>query len=151
MSRVWEGLNYNFSRRSHLGFLLRLPMEKLDQKKLKPRKQPSRETWVKTKLRSCSLQWPARSEALKASRIDRGKYQCADCKESFKRHQVQLDHIEPVVDIKLGWTNWDDFINRLFCAPEGFSVLCAACHDSKTQIEDEMRTYYKKLKNGNNL
>lgn len=110
----------------------------------KPRKPINRNTWVKTKLRSASLLWPARAEAIKAARAERGKYKCAECRELFIRSQIQLDHINPVVDPKTGWTTFDDFINRLFCDAEGFRVLCRQCHDSITMVQDSMRSYYAK-------
>jgi len=78
--------------------------------------------------------------------VSRGKYQCAECKELFGPKEVILDHIEPVVDPKTGFTTWDDFINRLFCPVEGFQVLCHTCSDSKTIIEDHMREHFKTCK-----
>lgn len=96
-------------------------------------------------LRRSSYLWPARNEALKAARIERGFYKCASCKETFERKQVQLDHILPVVNIK-GFTTWDDYILRMFPPAEGFSVLCISCHSSKTLTENFQRQQYKKKK-----
>lgn len=107
-------------------------------------KLPNPQTFAKTKLRSASLLWPGRTEALKRARVGRGLYLCASCNEAFPRKAVQLDHIEPVVDIKLGWTGFDDWISRLFCPPEGFRVLCVRCHDSITVIQDQMREFHRK-------
>lgn len=105
-------------------------------------KLPNRETWVKGKLRRASLQWPARNEALKRARKERGKYQCAMCEELFPVQKVQLDHILPVVNVKTGFTNWDDYILRLLPDVDGFSVLCIQCHSNKTSIEDHQRTFH---------
>jgi 5-methylcytosine-specific restriction endonuclease McrA len=113
-------------------------------KPVKPKKPINRNTWVKTRLRSASLIWPARNEAIKAARAERGKYKCAECSGLFLRSQIQVDHINPVVDPKTGWTNFDDFINRLFCDVDGLRVLCRICHDSITSVQDAMRTYYTK-------
>jgi len=113
-------------------------------KVIKPRKPINRNTWVKTRLRSASLIWPARNEAIKAARAERGKYRCEQCRELFLRSQIQLDHINPVVDPKTGWTTFDDFIVRLFCDAEGFRVLCRICHESVTSVQDAMRSYYNK-------
>jgi hypothetical protein len=90
--------------------------------------------------------WPGRSEALKRSRVGRGLYQCAECGDAFPKKNVQLDHIEPVVSIKDGWQGFDIWIERLYCPPEGFAILCIACHETKTAIEDQMREFYKKKK-----
>jgi len=106
-------------------------------------KLPNVNTWAKTKLRSASLHWPGRSEAIKRARVERGLYQCASCRELFKRKDIQADHIEPVVSIEKGWTTFDDFIARLYCPTEGFRVLCVACHEVVTKLQDEMRSYYR--------
>jgi hypothetical protein len=78
-----------------------------------------------------------------AARVERGKYKCATCEDLFGPKEVALDHIQPVVDPKAGFTTWDDYIARLFCAAEGFQVICNSCHDAKTLIEDQMREHYK--------
>lgn len=72
------------------------------------------------------------------------------CKELYKTNQVHLDHINPVVDVKSGWVDWNSFIDRLFCTAEEFQVLCSTCHDAKTKIEDAMRVHFtqEKKKNG---
>lgn len=95
-------------------------------------------------LRRATYRWPARSEALKDSRKERNSYECAICKDRFKNDEVVLDHIVPVVDPKLGFTDWDDYINRMFPEKEGFQVLCNDCHDIKTELEDEMRKHFTK-------
>jgi 5-methylcytosine-specific restriction endonuclease McrA len=98
-----------------------------------------RDQFVKSKLRQASIRWPEKNEAKKASRVERGLYQCAQCKEGFRGDQVQLDHVEPVVSITQGFTNWDDYINRLFIPASGYQVLCEQCHMVKTLIEDATR------------
>jgi 5-methylcytosine-specific restriction endonuclease McrA len=100
-------------------------------------------------LRRATYRWPARSDALKDSRKERNSYECAMCKDRFKNNEVVLDHIVPVVDPKLGFTNWDDYINRMFPEKEGFQVLCNDCHDIKTELEDEMRKHFSKERKKN--
>lgn len=111
--------------------------------KTKKPKKINRNTWVKGVLRSASFRWKPRGEALKAARVERGKYKCASCEELFGPKEVELDHITPVVDPKKGFTTYDDYIEKLFCDVEGFAVLCSACHEAKTSIEDKMREHYK--------
>lgn len=104
-------------------------------------KLPNRNTWVKTVLRRASLRWPGRNECFKRARVARGLYKCAMClSEKFKSNQVHLDHIDPVIDISVGFNGWDDYINRLLPDVEGFQVLCVNCHEIKTALEDSMRT-----------
>jgi hypothetical protein len=105
--------------------------------------------FIKNTLRRASYRWPGRNESLVAARMSRGLYKCAICKvDTFKRQEVNLDHIDPVVPIESSWhledgsPDWNVFIKRLFVGPEGFQVICLNCHDAKTQIEDEMRASY---------
>ena len=64
---------------------------------------------------------------------------CNKCKQEFPAKQVQVDHKKPVVDPKVGFTTWDDFINRLFCDKKNLQVLCLDCHKLKTKKEREMK------------
>lgn len=96
------------------------------------------------KLRSNSLQWPPRNEALKLARVDRGRYVCAGCGEVCGRKDVHLDHIDPIVDVEHGFQDWNTLIERLFCYEEGFQVLCKYCHDTKTEMEKVLREKFKK-------
>lgn len=95
-------------------------------------------------LRRATYRWSPRSEALKRARKERNSYECAMCKMLFQNSKVVLDHIVPVVDPKSGFTNWDEYINRMFPEIDGFQVLCYDCHDIKTVIEDEMRKHFTK-------
>lgn len=90
------------------------------------------------------MKWPPISECLKNARIRRGIYLCNGCKQEVtasikidgKRiKNVHVDHINPVVDPELGWTSWDDVIERMFIEPEGLQVLCYECHTVKTNKE----------------
>lgn len=109
----------------------------------KKRGAQSLPTFVKGLLRRGTFHWRARTEAMTAARVERGKYKCSECSDLFGPKEVALDHILPVVDPKVGFTTWDDYISRLFCPAEGFQVLCHGCHDVKTLIEDAMREHYK--------
>lgn len=103
--------------------------------------------FVISTLRRASYRWPHRNEALKRARVDRGVYKCANCGGHFKKDQIAIDHIEPVVSVNSGWTNFDDFIRRLYVKTEEFQILCShdgGCHDSKTRLEDAMRAHYNK-------
>jgi hypothetical protein len=101
-------------------------------------------TFVKGLLRRGTFHWRARTEAMTLARVERGKYLCAECKDLFGPKEVILDHIEPVVDPKVGFIDFDVYIKRMYPPAEGFQVLCIACSDAKTMQEDIMREYYKK-------
>jgi hypothetical protein len=107
------------------------------------KKPQNRATFVKGILRRASFHWKARDEALKRSRVDRGKYKCEMCEGIFPRQDVELDHIYPVIDPQKGFTTFDEYIERLFCDIDGFQVICEPCHDAKTLIEDQLREAFK--------
>jgi hypothetical protein len=109
--------------------------------KKKPKQTLS--TFVKGILRRGSYHWKARQECLERCRVERGQYKCEMCGAIVKREQIELDHIEPVVDPRTGFTTWDDYINRLYCPVEGFQGVCEFCHSNKTILEDALRSQYK--------
>lgn len=90
-------------------------------------------------LRRASYRWPPRNEALKAARVSRGVYKCNLCHGTFGRKNVNIDHIEPVVDPIRGMQDWDEYINRMFCQKEGFQIICSECHDKKSLGEKKLR------------
>jgi 5-methylcytosine-specific restriction endonuclease McrA len=109
----------------------------------KKQKKQNLNTFVKGLLRRGSFHWKARNDALVAARVERGKYKCASCEDLFGPREVQIDHIFPVIDPKVGFTTFDDYIVRLFCDTEKFQILCTQCHNVKTMQEDIMREHYK--------
>lgn len=109
----------------------------------KKEKKQNRATFAKGILRRASFQWKPRYEALKLSRVSRGLYKCSACEDLFKSTEVEIDHIYPVVDPKVGFTTFDDYIEKLFCPVELFAILCVQCHKNKTMREDLMREHYK--------
>lgn len=109
----------------------------------KARGKQNLNTFVKGLLRRGTFHWKARTEAMTAARVERGKYKCASCEDLFGPKEVDLDHRFPVVDPKTGFTSWDNYIERLFCSADQFDVLCKQCHENKTKMEDLMREHYK--------
>lgn len=55
----------------------------------------------------------------------------------------QLDHIEPVVDPKEGFRDWNNWIDRLFL--NRMQYLCKPCHKSKSLDENLIRKAVRKL------
>ena len=62
-------------------------------------------------------------------------YRCVTCEGVFIAADVQVDHINPVVDPKKGFVSWDVYITRMFCEIEGLQVMCKPCHKEKTAQE----------------
>lgn len=94
--------------------------------------------YVKNALRISTYKWPYFSIAMSRQRIERGLYTCESCKNAFGPKQINRDHIEPVIPVT-GWTSWQDYINRLFVKSQQIQILCIACHENKTSIENIMR------------
>ena len=102
-------------------------------------------SFVTSALRAASRRWPVKYKALKAAFAGRqvnaktGKlamhYKCAKCKKLFVAADVQVDHVQPVVDPKKGFVGWDVYIDRMFCEIENLQVLCEADHKIKTDQE----------------
>lgn len=92
------------------------------------------------------MRWWAMNQALADARVERGSYKCAGCSELFKRDQIHIDHIEPVIPVDGTFEDWNTFIERLFCGPEGLQVLCVQCHEDKTLCENIARDANKTLK-----
>ena len=118
------------------------------EQKIAKRKKSQYLNFVKNTIRRASYRWPPRGEAEKAARVARGLYKCAHCENTFKRSEVELDHIEPVVPIKESWImengdpDWNLYIKRCFPDVDGYQMLCKTCHSAKTTNEDTMRAFY---------
>lgn len=69
-------------------------------------------------------------------------HQCPQCDNLFPQNQMVADHIEAVVGPE-GFTNWDDYIRRLFCEADGFQAICKDCHNRITNHEKQTRKNLK--------
>lgn len=104
-------------------------------------------------LRQTSRRWGPISEVQKEARVSRGIYKCAGCgkevpastKEGRKRvKNIFVDHINPIVDPEIGFTTWDEYIERMFCEKEKLQLLCKSCHDEKSKQERAIATERRK-------
>lgn len=65
----------------------------------------------------------------------------ASIKEEGSRRRtnnIHVDHIKPVVDPHVGWTNWDDCVEGLFCEKDNLQTLCTSCHKIVTDEEKDI-------------
>lgn len=90
-------------------------------------------------LRRASYRWPGRYQAAKRAHIGRNQYKCESCNGTFTKNEIQLDHIDPVVDPERGFVGFDEWIDRMFAYSDGWSTKCKPCHQVKTQAENEIR------------
>lgn len=81
----------------------------------------------------------ARTRVKRDARISRGKYRCNHCEAVFGPKEIDVDHIDPVVDPQTGFVDWNTYIERLFVEEEGLQVLCKECHTTKTVEENRVR------------
>ncbi len=102
-------------------------------------------TFIKNILRQGTRKWAPIQEVLKEARVRRGIYLCDKCQQEVpasttdergKRvKNVHVDHSPPVIDPEVGFTTWDDVIERMFCEKDKLRVLCRACHSEVTNEE----------------
>jgi len=107
-------------------------------------------SFVKGGLRGISRRWPPKYETLaeactgKQTNLSTGRlakhYKCAGCARDYPAKEVQVDHINPVIDPVEGFTTWDDVINNMFCEAENLQVLCTTCHKIKTAGERQRKS-----------
>jgi 5-methylcytosine-specific restriction endonuclease McrA len=96
-------------------------------------------------LRAGSRRWPPKYETLNEAKTEKkinpktGRlaqhFSCKECKTDFPQKEVAVDHKKPIVDPKVGFVDWDTFIERLFCEKKNLQVLCKSCHGEKTKKE----------------
>lgn len=102
-------------------------------------------SFVKSALRAASRRWPPKYSALNAACLgvrtnaktgrQAKHYVCKHCSKAHPGSDVQVDHIDPVINPKVGFESWDAVIAGLFCERDRLQVLCKDCHHAKTQLE----------------
>lgn len=120
---------------------------------------------IKAVLRRVSYQTPVYGRVLSRAALEPGIKACELCsevvytgtseknlaklKEKYGEQltygNLEVDHINPVVDPIQGWVNWDTFINRLFVGPEELRALCKNCHSQITENQNKSRKKKKKM------
>lgn len=105
------------------------------------------QSFIKSLLRRGTQRWGPIQEVKKEARVARGLYKCAGCGEHVaptyrngaKRAQnIFVDHIDPIIDPAVGFTTWDECIERMFCEKGNLQILCKDCHDVKSDKEKEV-------------
>jgi hypothetical protein len=121
-----------------------------------------RSSFIKNALRAAHSKWGPACRAKQAARTRRGFYRCAACGEevpstipavyksgkkagkAYRKKNALMDHRDPVVDPKVGFVDWDTYIERMFVEQDAYDCLCDACHSSKTAEERAIRTEVKR-------
>jgi len=99
--------------------------------------------WIRSALRSKSLRWPPRAEALKLARrsykgtnkLQKWEFSCALCNHWWKAKEVVVDHFPVAAGSILSTEDIGPFANNLYCEVDNLRVLCKTCHDCHTLSE----------------
>ena len=101
-------------------------------------------SFIKNNLRQAARKWGPIADCKRNARTRRGFYRCNICKKEVpatvklgtKRvSNALVDHTDPIIDPKVGFTTWDSVIKGMFCEEGGLQLACKACHDEKTNQE----------------
>ena len=100
-------------------------------------------------LRAGHKRWPFKYEVKNEAKVGKkinpasGRlaefYLCSGCGGEFTNKDVEVDHIDPVVDPKVGFVDWNTFISRLFSPKDNYQVLCKVCHKAKSDLEKKVK------------
>lgn len=114
-------------------------------------------SFIISALRSATKRWGPKGQARKNARTSRGVYVCACCGKQMgatawreyksgekkgkpkKVNDAIVDHIVPVIDPLVGFTTWDEYIERMFCEVDNLQVICHDCHEIKCNEERELK------------
>ncbi len=128
--------------------------------------------WFISKLRAASRRYPPIYEAQNAVKeyytvmsktgkpMKRVRFPCAICGGKFSNKEIRRDHIQPVVDVKVGFPltldgkdNWNVYINRMFgILSDGsinkrmIQIICVTCHNIKSKDEKKLRKEANSMK-----
>jgi 5-methylcytosine-specific restriction endonuclease McrA len=83
-------------------------------------------------------------------KVDSVEHQCNSCQGWFKKKDVEVDHINEVVDVTEGFLDWNTFYSRLWSDRSNLQILCSTCHDAKSKKANKQRRENKLLKSENN-
>lgn len=71
-------------------------------------------------------------------KVDANEHLCNVCKQwkrSVKGSMVVIDHIQPVVDPKTGFVDFNTYFKRMWCDKSNLQKICGECHREKTNEE----------------
>ena len=68
-------------------------------------------------------------------KVDTVQHLCNLCNQWVGASVVEVDHIQPVIDVIQGFKDWNTYVARLFCPKTNLQIICDPCHDAKTHKE----------------
>ena len=108
--------------------------------------------FIVSQLRSATTRWGPKQKVIQNARVSRGLYKCEGCgkvgqptlpPEKGKSRRIKnivADHTAPIVDPSIGFTTYDDWIERCFVEVDKFQALCHKCHQEKSAEERTIAT-----------
>lgn len=101
--------------------------------------------WIRSALRSKSLRWPPRAEALRLARrpyngpnkMQKWEFKCDICRQWHKAKDVIVDHWPISAGSILHTDDIGPFANNLYCEVDNLRVLDRACHDVHTLASEQ--------------
>ena len=100
---------------------------------------PKLKAYIIAHLRRIGYRAINRAAAFKRAKKGRAQWECETCKKIYSSAKdLHGDHTFPVVDPEVGFTTWDNYINRLFLG-EMKAICKEVCHKEKTRGENERR------------
>ncbi len=106
-------------------------------------------SFIKNNLRAATRKWAPIQKCKKRAHVARGLYRCDGCHQEVtptyydgdKRKRMKnifVDHTVPIIDPAVGFTTWDECIERMFCDSDNLQLLCKQCHSVKSREEIEI-------------
>jgi len=114
---------------------------------------PQFRNWIISHLRRLTFRWQPKNNVKKLAKRKVGEfktgkekfgYLCASCQKVYQAKDVQVDHIDPVIDPLHGFMTYDILIERMFCPESKLQVLCKNCHDKKSAHEKTVASERRK-------
>lgn len=99
-------------------------------------------SFIRSALRQKSRWWKPVTECKQKARRkysgpgkrQKFEYQCSICMAFYPEKDINVDHIVPAGSLNTAG-DLPGFVERLFCEIDNLQVLCATCHNKKTQHE----------------
>lgn len=111
---------------------------------------PKLKAFIISHLRRIGYRAVNRAPAFKRANKGRAQWECEQCKKIYtSAKDLHGDHTVPVIDPEIGFTNWDDYINKLFLG-EMQAICRDVCHKEKTRSENERRVEKRRAKRTGN-
>ena len=120
--------------------------------------------WLEPHMKDVYRNWPQKGVARDRAKVRvqigfykngnpeyKVKFRCYICEELFEKHEIQIDHVDPVIDPTEGFVDWNTFIERQFCSADNLKCACKPCHSSKSYLENELRRQVKNSKKDDDL